>query len=98
MTTNIGTRTISPASIPYWGMLRNLNDDVKRELVVLLVNSIGVTPEADKTDAEEEQRKKKLMSLAGCWSDVPDGDDYYEMMRNRNLGNPANREVRSFDD
>ena len=98
MITNIGTRTISPASIQYWGMLRNLNDDIKRELVVLLVNSIGVTPQIQANNDDEELRKKKLMSMAGCWADAPDGDDYYEMMRHRNDGHPANREVRSFDD
>ena len=78
-------------------MLRNLNDDVKRELVVLLVNSIGMTTNIHANDDDEVQRKKKLMSLAGCWEDAPDGDDYYEMMLHRNDGRPANREIRSLD-
>ena len=95
--TNMMTNTISPASMQYWGMLRGLNDNVKRELVVLLVNSIGVSGNADEA-ADEIQRKQKLMSLAGCWADTPDGDEYYEMMRHRNDGRPANREVRSFDE
>ena len=98
MLTTIANKTFSPASIQYWGMLRNLNDEVKRELVVLLVNSIGMPVDDHANDADEEQRKQKLMSLAGCWADAPDGDEYYEMMRHRNEGRPANREVRSFDE
>lgn len=89
---------ISPTSVQYWGMLRGLNDNVKRELVVLLVNSIGTTTDTVLGAEDEKLRKQKLMSLAGSWADAPDGDEYYEMMNHRNDGRPANREIRSFDE
>lgn len=48
------------------------------------------------SDLTAEKRKDDFLRLAGCWSDA-EGEEYYQMMKHRNDGRPANREV-NLDD
>lgn len=62
----------SPISIKYWEMLKNLSDTVKMELIAMLSNSVVYKGKAEKTELTEEERKRELLSLAGCWADDPE--------------------------
>ena len=65
--------TQSPISLRYWGMLKDLSDPVKMELVALLSTSI-VSKEKEVVEPEmtEEEKEKEFWSLCGCWKDDPD--------------------------
>ena len=71
-------RKPSARTAPYWGMLRGLSNPVKLELVVLLsesmeeTNEIAVPQEIETPKLSKEERKRKLMALAGCWADDPE--------------------------
>ena len=80
MRTNV-LRKPSAKVAPYWWMLRGLSNPLKLELVVLLSESMeeptDVAETAEFQDIEtpklsEEERKRKLMALAGCWADEPE--------------------------
>ena len=62
----------SPISIRYWGMLKDLSDNVKMELVALLSTSIVNKEEVVEPELTEEEKKRELLSLAGCWADDPE--------------------------
>ena len=55
--------TMSPASTLYWGMLKGLNDKTKRELAVLLVNSIG------RTSLATTKSESFFDGLSDAWDD-----------------------------
>ena len=62
----------SPISIRYWGMLKDLSDNVKMELVALLSTSIVNKEEFVEPELTEEEKEKEFWSLCGCWKDDPD--------------------------
>ena len=62
----------SPISIRYWGMLKDLSDNVKMELVALLSTSIVNKEEFAEPEMTEEEKEKEFWSLCGCWKDDPD--------------------------
>ncbi len=68
----------SPDISKYWGMLKNLDDSAKLELIALLSNSVVYKKTSDLIETNKDKRKKNLMSLAGCWSDEPDDADQIE--------------------
>lgn len=55
-----------------------------------------IMPKETTPDPMAEERKARFLSLAGSWSDA-EGEEYYQMMKHRNDGRPANRPV-NFDD
>ena len=63
----------SPISLKYWDMLKSLSDTVKMELVAMLSNSVVYKEKIEEPELTEEERKRDLLSLAGCWKDDPDG-------------------------
>ena len=71
---NPNTRTVShsPISLTYWDMLKGLSDTVKIELVSLLSTSLLNKADTDVPVLGDEERKKDLMSLAGCWNENPE--------------------------
>ena len=77
MTANV-LRKPSARIAPYWGMLRELSIPMKLELVVLLnesieeTNEIAAPQEIETPKLSKEERKRKLMALAGCWADDPE--------------------------
>ena len=64
--------TPSPISLKYWGMLKNLSDNVKLELVAMLSNAVVYKEKVEEPELTEEERKRELLSLAGCWADDPE--------------------------
>lgn len=82
--------------VPYWGMLKNLDDTVKLELIALLSDSVAHKPTVD--DAEpyplnKEERKSGLLSMAGCWKDDEDTDQMSKAV----LACRKNDHVREYD-
>ncbi|MBR5984373.1 MAG: hypothetical protein IK025_11730 [Bacteroidales bacterium] len=55
-----------------------------------------VMPENSVLNKTAEERKADFLRLAGSWSDE-EGEEYYQMMKHRNDGRPANREI-NLDD
>jgi len=60
-----------------------------------LANKLVMSEDAD-SNRKAEERKADFLRLAGSWSDA-EGEEYYQMMKHRNDGRPANREV-NLDD
>jgi len=56
-----------------------------------------IMPKETATELTAEERKARFLRLAGCWSETSDGEEYYQMMKHRNDGRPANRDV-NLDD
>ncbi len=54
-------------------------------------------PKETATELTAEERKARFLRLAGCWSETSDGEEHYQMMKHRNDGRPANRDV-NLDD
>lgn len=71
MSANVLT-AYSPLSVRYWDMLKDLSDTVKMELVALLSTSIVGKEEVVEPEMTEDERKRELLSLAGCWADDPE--------------------------
>ena len=77
-----------------WNYLQGLSlSQSEREW---LANKL-VMPENSVLNKTEEKRKEDFLRLAGCWSKTEEGEEYYQMMKHRNDGRPANREV-NLDD
>ena len=55
-----------------------------------------IMPEKTTSELTAEERKARFLRLAGSWSDA-EGEEYYQMMKHRNDGRPANREF-NYDD
>lgn len=55
-----------------------------------------IMPKETTSELTAEERKARFLRLAGCWSDA-EGEEYYQMMKHRNDGRPANREF-NLDD
>ncbi|MBR1668163.1 MAG: hypothetical protein IJ693_12275 [Bacteroidaceae bacterium] len=68
--------TTSPASALYWGMLKRLNDKTKRELAVLLVNSIG------RSTSTTKNTKNFFDGLSNAWDDGISPEEEMENIRN----------------
>ena len=62
----------SPVSLQYWNMLKELDDNVKLELVAMLSNAVVYKEKVEEPELTEEERKRELLSLAGCWADDPE--------------------------
>ena len=64
--------TPSPISLKYWDMLKDLSDNVKLELVAMLSNAVVYKEKVEEPELTEEERKRELLSLAGCWANDPE--------------------------
>ena len=56
-----------------------------------------IMPNDTKTDLTEDELKAKFLEMEGFWSEDEEGEAYYQMMKHRNDGRPANRVV-NLDD
>ena len=56
-----------------------------------------IMPKETVSELSEEERKANFLRLAGSWSETAEGEEYYQMMKHRNDGRPANRDV-NLDD
>lgn len=57
-----------------------------------LANKLIMTTEAS-AEPTAEERMARFLSMEGCWSETEEGEEYYQMMKHRNDGHPANRVV-----
>lgn len=55
-----------------------------------------VMPQESVSELTAEERKTDFLRLAGSWSDA-EGEAHYQMMKHRNDGRPANRDI-NLDD
>ena len=56
-----------------------------------------IMPNATSSELTDEERKALFLRLAGNWSETVEGEEFYQMMKNRNEERSANRIV-NFDD
>ena len=61
----------------YWGLVKNLDDKLKLELVSMLISSVRLSSVAD-----EEESEKGVRSLSGCWASDHGNDDIEAIIRN----------------
>ncbi len=76
----------------YWGLVKNLDDKLKLELVAMLISSMRLSSVAD-----EEEREKGFRSLSGCWANVHGDDDIEAIIRKDRENRRGNRIIPSFD-
>ena len=69
-TTAESTRNNISSIMHYWGLVKNLDDKLKLELVSMLISSMRLSSVAD-----EEEREKGFRSLSGCWANDHGDDD-----------------------
>lgn len=77
----------------YFSLLKPLDNETKKRLVLLLVNSIET--QEDKS-VEVKERKGSLLDLYGMWADNPDADAMEETIRNCRK-DPHTRNIVAFD-
>lgn len=76
----------------YWGLVKNLDDKLKLELVSMLISSMRLSSVAD-----EEEREKGFRSLSGCWANDHGDDDIEAIIRKDRENRRGNRVIPSFD-
>lgn len=78
----------------YWSMVKNMDDNLKLELVAMLVDSVRQRPAV----VDEEELERGFRSLAGCWANDHGDDDMEAIIRDGRQGRQGSRIVPSFDD
>lgn len=59
---------------PYFNLLQGMSREDKKIVIMFLTESLAETNEDTKAPRlSKEERKRGLMSLAGCWKDDPEG-------------------------
>ncbi len=85
----------APHSIThYWGMVKNLEDSQKLELVTMLIDSVRLRSSPN----DEEERERGFRSLAGCWANDHDDDDMEAIIREGRESRRGGRVIPSFDE
>lgn len=92
-TTAAGTSTMPPI-MHYWGMVKDMDNSLKLELIAMLINSVRMNP----MPSDEEERERGFRSLAGCWINDQDDDDMEAIIREGRESRMGSRIVPSFDD
>ena len=77
----------------YWGLVKNLDDKLKLELVSMLISSMRQSSVADENDCE-----KGFRSLSGCWANDQGYDDIEAIIRKDRENRRGNRIIPSFDE
>ena len=77
----------------YWGLVKNLDDKLKLELVSMLISSMRQSSVAD-----EDEREKGFRSLSGCWANDYGDDDIEAIIRKDRENRRGNRIIPSFDE
>ncbi|MBR5912707.1 MAG: hypothetical protein IKZ55_12060 [Bacteroidales bacterium] len=54
-------------------------------------------PKETISEPSPDDSMAQLLSLEGSWSETEEGEEYYQMMKHRNDGRPANRDF-NYDD
>ena len=92
-TTAERTRNNNSSIMHYWGLVKNLDDKLKLELVSMLISSMRLSSVAD-----EEEREKGFRSLSGCWANDHGDDDIEAIIRKDRENRRGNRIIPSFDE
>lgn len=77
----------------YWGLVKNMDDKLKLELVSMLISSLRLRPATN-----EEEREHGFRSLAGCWAEDHGDDDMESIIRKGREGRRGSRIIPSFDE
>ena len=79
---------------PYLGLLQGMSREDKRIVIMFLTESLGDTNEKPNESAlSKEERKRGLMSLAGCWKDDPEDAARMENVIKEGRKNEFMREI-----
>ena len=78
----------------YWGMVKDMEEDQKLELVTMLIDSVRLRPAID----DEDERERGFRSLAGCWANDEGDDDMEAIIREGREGRRGGRLIPSFDE
>lgn len=77
-----------------WNYLKGLSlSQSEREW---LANKLVMPTKKTETDSTEDSMTE-FLRMEGIWSESEEGEEYYQMMKHRNDGRPANRDV-NLDD
>ncbi len=80
----------------YWGMVKDLDDNQKLELVTLLINSMRFSPKNHTVD--EQERNRSFRSLSGCWANDSGADDMEAIIREGRKNRAGGRNIPSLDE
>ena len=61
-----------------------------------LANKLIMPSKKEETDSAEDSMTR-FLEMEGIWSKSEEGEEYYQMMKHRNDGRPANRDI-NLDD
>lgn len=78
----------------YWGLVKDLDNSQKLELVTMLIDSVRLHPATD----DEDEREHGFRSLAGCWANDLVDDDMEAIIREGREGRRGSRIIPSFDE
>lgn len=92
-TTSTETNTLPPI-MRYWGMVKDMDNNLKLELIAMLISSMRLNPDA----TDKDKRERGFRSLAGCWADDHGEDDMEAIIRRGREGRKGSRIVPSFDE
>ena len=71
--TAVGRKLLETPMAPYSRLLQGLSREDKKIVIMFLTESLDETrDEIEKPRLSKEERKRGLMSLAGCWKDNPE--------------------------
>ena len=84
----------SPSLMHYWSMVKNMDNNLKLELVAMLVDSVRQRPAV----ADDEELERGFRSLAGCWANDHGDDDMEAIIRGGRKSHRGSRVVPSFDE
>jgi hypothetical protein len=77
----------------YWGLVKNMDDKLKLELVAMIVDSMR----GNTTGSDEKELERGFRSLAGCWVNDQGDDDIETIIRKGREGRRGSRVIPSFD-
>lgn len=80
----------------YWGLVKDMDNSQKLELVTMLIDSVRLYPAA--YDDDEDERELGFRSLAGCWANDEGDDDMETIIREGREGRRGSRIIPSFDE
>ncbi|MBO7140504.1 MAG: hypothetical protein J6W19_08055 [Prevotella sp.] len=71
--TAVGRKLQETPMAPYTGLLQGMSREEKKIVIMFLAESLAESKEEVKEPIlSKEERKRGLMSLAGCWKDDPE--------------------------
>ena len=79
--------------MPLWNMVKDMDDDLKLELVAMLINSVRLHP-----TSTDDGRERGCLNLAGFWVNDHGDDDMETIIRKGREGRIGSRAIPSFDE